>query len=308
MLLTPERKEYWEEVMRNTSGDRTKMFAERKVDPDYAAHKEYVTVHEEMIEVPSTGVPVKCYITVPEERKCKKMVYINVHGGGWHGEWTDDDALYCAEIAHEVGCITVDVDYALTPDHAFPVPVEQIYETARWVKKKCPEWEADPDYMVIGGCSSGGNMAAAVTLLAAVRKDIKFRAQILDCAILDSATDPQCKPCGHEFMMDSQRGRGFSALYLGEDPASPYLPVCSPYFATDHMLSLQPSTLIITGGKCSFRFEDEEYGLRLARQGVEVTFRRFTKSQHAFNIRMKDEWREAHKLIVSFLKSQSEQS
>lgn len=303
MPLTPERKQYWEDILEKTAGARTKMFAERKVPEDYARHMEFVETSQATLAVPSVGVPVTCYITMPKECKRKCLVYINIHGGGWHGPWCEDDALYCAQIAHEVGCITVDVDYALTPQYTFPVPVEQIYEVARWVTERCESWGVDSEHIVIGGCSSGGNMAAAVSLMAGVRKDIRFCAQILDCASLDKATDPQYKPCGYEYMMPPERGRGFTALYLGEEPATSYLPIASPAYATDHMLRSQPRTLIISGGKCNFRFENEEYGARLAAQGVEVTIKRFRNSQHAFNIRMKDEWRESHDIVIRYLKS-----
>lgn len=303
MPLTKERREYWEDVLEKTSGSRKQMFAERKVPEDYEAHKEEVIVREEIIEAPKAGIPVKVYVTIPKKRARKKLVYINIHGGGWHEAWEDDDALYCAQIAHEVGCITVDVDYTLSSYCSFPVPVEQVYAVACWVKDNCTKWGADPNYITIGGCSSGGNMTAAVTLLAAVRKDVKFLAQILDNASLDKATDPQCKPCGHEYMMDPQRGRGFTALYLGEELATAYLPIASPGYATDHMLESQPQTLLISGGKCNFRFEDEAYGLRLAQAGVPVMIKRFTESRHAFNIRMKDQWRESHELVIRYLKT-----
>jgi acetyl esterase len=252
------------------------MFAERKVPEDYARHMEFVETSQVTLAVPSVGVAVTCYITMPKKCKRECLVYINIHGGGWHGPWCEDDALYCAQIAHEV---------------------------ARWVTERCESWGVDSEHIAIGGCSSGGNMAAAVSLMAGVRKDIRFCAQILDCASLDKATDPQYKPCGYEYMMPPERGRGFTALYLGEELATSYLPIASPAYATDHMLRSQPRTLIISGGKCNFRFENEEYGARLAAQGVEVTIKRFRNSQHAFNIRMKDEWRESHDIVIRYLKS-----
>lgn len=302
MALTEKEKQYWMEILETTNNNREEMFALRTVPDEYMAYMEKVIRSEEMIDVPLIGIPVKCYISMAENRCPGCTVYIHIHGGGFHYPWTEDDALFCAKIAHETKGIVVDVDYALTPKHSFPVPVEQVYEVARWTAGRCAEWNADSEKIAIGGCSAGGNIAASVCLLAEQRGDIKFCLQILDCAALDNATPPEYKPEADLLMMPSERMNAFAALYVGGDKQSAYSPFISPSFAPDNMLESQPPALIITAGKCSLRFEDELYGKRLAALGVEVTMKRFSNSRHAFTVRMMDEWQEAHEVIIRRLK------
>lgn len=298
MALTVEEKKYWEEVLEKTSGDRKSMFSSRKVPEDYRAFMNKVTVEEIMLDVPNVKVPVKCRIYMPLQRREKCIVYVYAHGGGFYYPWTEDDALYCSEIACRIQGIVVDVDYALTDQHPFPVATEQVYEALRWAYGKCKEWNADASKIVVGGCSAGGCMAAGASILAQQRKEFPIALQILDCAALDNATSPEYKPEADLLMMPLERMKAFSMLYSDGDKEIAYDSVASPAFVEDTVMAELPDALIITAGRCSLRFEDELYGRRLAALGVEVTMKQFRDSDHAFTIRMKDQWREAHDLIV----------
>ena len=56
--------------------------------------------------------------------------------------------------------------------------------------------------------------------------------------------------------------------------------------------------MIINAGHCPFKKDNEEYGLRLAAVGNEVTIKCFMDSPHGFTIRMAGEWQEAQAFIV----------
>lgn len=294
-----EQMKQWENVLKMTSGDRNAMFQERIVPETYRIWKDRAEYTECTIGVPAVNVPVKCRIYMSPERRENCIVYIYLHGGGFYYPWTEDDALYCSEMACRTEGIVVDVDYALTTDYAFPVALEQAYEAARWTKKMCKEWHADENKIVIGGCSAGGCLSAAVCLLAGERGDVSFALQILDCAALDNTTPPEYKPEADLAMMPIERMQAFSALYMGGNSENAYLPACSPAFAPDEMLAKTPPALIITAGKCGLRFENELYAKRLTALGIEVTMKQFRQSEHAFTIRMLgEEWQEAHEFIV----------
>lgn len=48
---------------------------------------------------------------------------------------TDFD--FCKRLAHEVGCVVFDVDYRLSPEYKFPIPVNDCWEAFNWVATSC---------------------------------------------------------------------------------------------------------------------------------------------------------------------------
>lgn len=82
-------------------------------------------------------------------------------------------------------------------------------------------------------------------------------------------------------------------------------PYCSPLLASDEMLKGLPETLIISAGHDNFRFEDDQYALRLIGVGVKVTARRFLDSYHGFLVHCTGEWEEAQNLVIHTIRQAS---
>jgi hypothetical protein len=62
-----------------------------------------------------------------------RPTYINFHGGGWVFGGLATDFDLCKRLAHEVGCVAIDVDYRLAPEHKFPIPVDDCWTAFNWV-------------------------------------------------------------------------------------------------------------------------------------------------------------------------------
>src|SRR5260370_461577 len=91
------------------------------------------------------------------------------HGGGWIlGDKETHDRLV-REIANGAQATVVFVDYARSPEAKYPVAIEQAYAATKWVAENGASIGVDPSRLVLAGDSVGGNMAAAVTLLAKER-------------------------------------------------------------------------------------------------------------------------------------------
>jgi acetyl esterase len=97
-------------------------------------------------------------------------VLVFFHGGGWVAGSIDTHDRVCRSLTRSTECVTVAVDYRLAPEHKFPAALEDCYAATQWV--------AD-NSAAINGDSSGGNLAAAVALMARDRGRPRLVYQLL---------------------------------------------------------------------------------------------------------------------------------
>ena len=101
------------------------------------------------------------------------------HGGGWvTGSLETHDRL-CRRIAKGTGALIMAVDYRLAPWHKYPIPLEDCYDTVLWASSQAENLKADAKKLVVMGDSAGGNMAAAVCLMARDQSGPKIHRQVL---------------------------------------------------------------------------------------------------------------------------------
>ena len=212
-------------------------------------------------------------------------VYVNLHGGGFVlGGWAVDDP-YCRLLADTAGCAVVNLDYALAPEQPFPAAIEQTYALVAWLHEHGNELGLDGARIAVGGHSAGGNIAAAVSLLAADQGRPLLRGQIIDYAPLDLATDPAAKsnpdPAADPAMtMFAVRlARQYNAWYLA-DPAEARSPLASPLLAPS-LVGLPPA-LVITAEYDTLRAEGDAYARRLCDAGVLTEHVTYPDCQHGF--------------------------
>ena len=88
-----------------------------------------------------------------------------LHGGGWV---TCDIDIYdgtARQLAKRSGLRLVSVNYALAPEHPFPIPLDDCVAAVRWVLANgAKEFGIDPARVAIAGDSSGANLALASCL------------------------------------------------------------------------------------------------------------------------------------------------
>ena len=88
------------------------------------------------------------------------------HGGGWILGGRDTHDRLVREIAVGVEAAVVFVDYARSPEARYPVAIEQAYAATCYAVDHGVSLRIDPLRLAVAGDSVGGNMAAAVTLMA----------------------------------------------------------------------------------------------------------------------------------------------
>ena len=210
-------------------------------------------------------IPVRIF-TPPEEEGRRLLLFF--HGGGWVTGNIDSYDGVCADMAHLPRRMVVSVDYRLAPKYKFPAAPEDCYAVAREIYLNDSLLGTRPEEIALIGDSAGGNLAAAVSLMARDRGEFLPAKQILiypATAADHSETSPfpSVHENGTDYLLTSKRVCDYMDLYRSgdEDLHNPYF---APLQAAD--FRDQPDTLIITAEYCPLRDEAEEYGHPLERE------------------------------------------
>lgn len=211
-------------------------------------------------------------------------VLLFFHGGGWVTGNIDSYDRVCTNMAAKTNCTVVSVDYRLAPEHRFPAAVEDCYLAAKAVFSHPELLNTTADKITLIGDSAGGNLAAAVCLMAKQRGDFAPKQQILLYPATyndhtESSPFPSIRENGKDYFLTSQRVQDYMDLYMSslEDKQNPYF---APLLAED--LTGQPRTLIITAEFDPLRDEGEAYAARLTQFGNDVTLYRIEDALHGF--------------------------
>ena len=149
----------------------------------FASQKEGQPIYGELMELAlESGVRKMRHYSSGKEAA---PVYFDVHGGGYTWGTIEDGDHFCQEICETFGWEAYTLDYPLTPDEEYPAQLQWVYETISHMREHAAQFHIDPERMVIGGRSAGGNMAAVLCLYAKEKGEFQFAAQVLDHPWLD---------------------------------------------------------------------------------------------------------------------------
>ncbi|MEV4756039.1 alpha/beta hydrolase [Micromonospora sp. NPDC049559] len=240
-------------------------------------------VEIEEIDVPGgPNGPVSVRIVRPVGAAGPLPVIIYIHGAGWvFGNAHTHDRLV-RELAVGTGAAVVFPNYSLSPEARYPVAIEENYAVATWVAAHGSEHGLDADRIAVAGDSVGGNMTAALTLMAKERGGVRLRQQVLFYPVTDAAFDTgsyQRFATGYFLREDAMRW--FWDQYT-TDPAQRAEITASPLRATVEQLTGLPPALVITAEADVLRDEGEAYANKLRQAGVPVTAVRYQGVIHDF--------------------------
>jgi acetyl esterase len=105
-------------------------------------------------------------------------VVMYFHGGGWILGGFDTHDRLVRELANKANVAVVFVNYTRSPEAKYPVALEQAYAATKWVARNGKTINVNSSRLAVVGDSVGGNMAAAVTLLAKERGEPQIRFQV----------------------------------------------------------------------------------------------------------------------------------
>lgn len=187
------------------------------------------------------------------------------HGGGWVTGNIDSYDKICSNMAKITNSLVVSVDYLLAPEHRFPAGLEDCYTVVREIFLNLDLLNINSENITIMGDSAGGNLAAALSLLARDRGEFLVTSQILIYPATynnhtESSPFQSVRDNGTDFLLTSKKICDYMSLYKSSDED-----LNCKYFAPllEKDLSNQPKTLIITAEFDPLRDEGEAYAYAL---------------------------------------------
>jgi acetyl esterase/lipase len=255
----------------------------RTVDEVQSGEIDKPAVDEEWITV--SGGPtgsVRARIVKPAGATGTLPVILYIHGAGWvFGNAHTHDRLV-RELAVGAEAAVVFPEYDLSPEARYPVAIEQNYTIARWVVEQGASKGLDATRLAVAGDSVGGNMTAALTLMAKQRGGVPIVRQVLFYPVTDAAFDTGSY---HQFATGYFLRRDGMQWFWDQyttDEAERAQITASPLRATTEQLTGLPPALVITAEADVLRDEGEAYANKLRAAGVPVTAVRFQGVIHDF--------------------------
>ncbi|MBV1936274.1 alpha/beta hydrolase [Streptomyces sp. BV286] len=255
----------------------------KTVDEVQSGEIDKPAVDEEWITVPGgpTG-SVRARIVKPAGATGTLPVILYIHGAGWvFGNAHTHDRLV-RELAVGAEAAVVFPEYDLSPEARYPVAVEQNYAVAQWIVQQGAAKGLDGTRLAVAGDSVGGNMSAALTLMAKERGDVPLVQQVLFYPVTDASFDTGSY---HQFATGYFLRRDGMQWFWDQyttDEADRAQITASPLRATTEQLTGLPPALVVTGEADVLRDEGEAYANKLREAGVPVTAVRFQGIIHDF--------------------------
>ena len=231
---------------------------------------------------PPRSVTCGCESSGRQDAAGPLPVILYMHGGGWVLGNADTHDRLVRELAVGTGAAVVFVEYDRSPEAHYPVAIEQGYATAQWIVREGAAHQLDPDRIAVAGDSVGGNMTAALALMANERGDVRFVQQSMYYPVTDAAMDTgSYEQFAEGYFLTAKAMAWFWDAYLPEHDRRSE-PFASPLRASDEQLAGLPPAFIIVDEADVLRDEGEAYAARLRNAGVAVTTVRYDGITHDF--------------------------
>ncbi len=230
------------------------------------------------------GVEVPIYIVRPSGAQDILPVIMFFHGGVWIAGNFENHKRLVRDLVVNTKSVGVFVDYTFIREAKFPTQINQAYAATKWVAEHGSEIQADGSRIALAGNSVGGNMTAAVALMARDKGAPAIRFQALLYPALDANFET---PSYKAFANDRFLSRAFMqygwSMYA-PDAATRKERYAAPLQATIEQLKGVAPALIQTAENDPLRDEGEAYGRKLREAGVECITVRYNSMIHDFQL------------------------
>jgi acetyl esterase/lipase len=227
---------------------------------------------------------VTIHITKPANAGPDASVFIFIHGGGWVlGDYPTHRRLV-RDLVLASGAVAVFPDYDRSPEARYPVAISQIYAVVKWVAANGSKIGVNGKKLAVVGNSVGGNMTAAVVLMAKDKKGPAIQLQVLLWPVTDANFETgSYQELGEGRFLTRNMMMWFWDNYLPDKNARKEI-YASPLQASVEQLKGLPPALIQTAENDVLRDEGEAYARKLNEAGVPVTLTRYGGLIHDYGL------------------------
>jgi acetyl esterase/lipase len=225
---------------------------------------------------------VPLHLVRPKEYRSPLPAVIFLHGGGWAlGDATTHDRL-ARELAVGVRATVVIVEFSRAPESRFPIAIEEAYAATKYIADNSASLDLDGSRIAVVGDGSGGNIAAAITLLCKERRGPRLRFQVLFYPV----TAANFETASYRIFekgpwLTKQAMERYWAGYVPNEADREAITAAPLNASTDQLRGL-PDALIITAECDVLRDEGEAYARKLCEANVRVTCTRYLGTIHDF--------------------------
>lgn len=240
------------------------------------APEKVADVDNRSIEGPAGKIKVRIYRPAGDG---PFPVIVYYHGGGWVIADLDTYDATPRALANAANAVVVSSHYRQAPEHKFPAAHEDAFATYRWVLANAAELKVDANRIAVAGESAGGNLAAAVSMMAR-EKNVRLPVhQLLVYPVADTTMDTASYQENADAKPLSKAGMEWFAKH-----AIPPAEKSNPYLALVRAPDLRglPPATIITAQIDPLRSEGQAYAEKLKAAGVAVSYRNYDGVTHEF--------------------------
>jgi acetyl esterase/lipase len=230
------------------------------------------------------GTRVSLTIVRPVGSREVSPAFIFVHGGGWIlGDFPTHER-FVRDLVSDSGFTAVFVNYTPSPEAHYPTAIKEIHAAAKWVTAHGDEIKVDGSRLAIVGNSVGGNMTAAVALMAKHKGGPEFKCQVMLWPVTDANFETESYlEYADGYFLSRAMMKWFWDAYA-PDPTERSEIYASPLQATAEQLNGLPPAMIQVAGNDVLRDEGLAYARKLDGAGVDVTVVRYENLIHDYGL------------------------
>lgn len=240
-----------------------------------------VDMEDLVLNIEPTGrLGIRIVRPAGSKEPCPIIFYL--HGGAWVAGNTGIYDRLLRDLAAGTRAAVVFIDYTLAPEASYPVQIEEAYAALCEIVGRAQTLRLDGTRIAVVGDCSGGNMAAALTLLAKRRRGPEIALQVLLYPILAVPKDISAKNHSPEEIWLSAEALKARFDIVFPDEASRQEITAFPFNASQIQLNDLPQALVVVAEHDIVRDGAEEYARHLTEAGVIVTCTRYNGVIHDF--------------------------
>ncbi len=239
-------------------------------------------IRSKRIHIEANGLRIPLLILKPLSEPENAPGVMWIHGGGYMTGMKEMAYIgRAADLVRNHGAVVIAPGYHLSLFHPYPTALNDCYATLLYIKDHAKELGINPDQIMVGGESAGGGLAAAVSMLARDKGEVKIAFQMPLYPMIDNF-DTESSKDNHAKVWNTRRNHQAWAVYLRKDAKKEVSPYAAPSRQTDYS-NLPPAYTFVCTAE-PFYCETLKYIENLKAAGVEAKVDVYEGMYHAFDM------------------------